>query len=279
MSLPRAAALGTMHGKEAALAPPLARLGIALLTPEGLDTDRFGTFTGEVPRAGTMADAARAKATAAMVATGLPHGLASEGAYGPHPSLPFVAAGLELVLWRDAERGAEVVETLADDRPAYDQAEVSDAKALAPFLQRIGFPQTALVVAPSDAPGRPVAKGLRDAGTLAVAVRAAAGRSSCGRAFVQTDMRAHMNPRRMETIGRLAARLALRLATPCPSCGAPGWGRLRTEPGLPCGWCGGPSILVRHEIHGCAACGAEDIRPRADGRTKADPGCCPSCNP
>lgn len=53
MSLPRAAARGTMHGKEAALAPPFARPGIALLTPEGLDTDRFGSFTAEVPRAGT----------------------------------------------------------------------------------------------------------------------------------------------------------------------------------------------------------------------------------
>jgi hypothetical protein len=279
MNLPRAAALGTMHGKEAALAPPLARLGIALLVPAGLDTDRFGTFTGEVPRAGTMADAARAKATAAMVATGLPHGLASEGAYGPHPALPLVAAGLELVLWRDAERGAEVVETLADDRPACDQAEVSDAAALAPFLRRVSFPQTALVVAPRDAPLRPVAKGLRDAGALAVAVRAAADRSTCGHALVQTDMRAHMNPRRMQTIGRLAARLARRLATPCPACGAPGWGRLRTVPGLPCSACGAPSILVRHEVHGCAFCGAEEIRPRADGLTQADPGCCPSCNP
>jgi hypothetical protein len=183
-----------MHGKEAALAPPLARLGIALVTPAGLDTDRFGTFTGAVPRAGTMAEAARAKAMAAMVATGLPHGLASEGAYGPHPSLPFVAAGLELLLWRDAERGAEVVETLADDRPACDQAEASDAEALAPFLRRIGFPQTALVVAPRDTPDSPVAKGLRDADALAQALREAAGRSTCGRALVQTDMRAHPRP-------------------------------------------------------------------------------------
>jgi len=50
MSLPERVALGTMHGKAAAIAPPLARLGIALVVPEGLDTNRFGTFTGEVPR-------------------------------------------------------------------------------------------------------------------------------------------------------------------------------------------------------------------------------------
>ena len=53
MSLPERVALGTMHGKAAAIAPPLARLGIALVVPEGLDTNRFGTFTGETPRHGS----------------------------------------------------------------------------------------------------------------------------------------------------------------------------------------------------------------------------------
>ncbi|NHB77752.1 hypothetical protein [Rhodobacter calidifons] len=66
MSLPGRVALGTMHGKAAAIAPPLARLGIAVVVPEGLDTDRFGTFTGEVPRAGGMVEAARAKALSTM---------------------------------------------------------------------------------------------------------------------------------------------------------------------------------------------------------------------
>lgn len=79
MTLPTRAALGTMHGKEAALAPPLSVLGITLIRPE-IDTDRFGTFTAEMPRSGTMADAARAKAKAAIAATGLSVGLASEGA-------------------------------------------------------------------------------------------------------------------------------------------------------------------------------------------------------
>jgi len=79
MTLPDRAALGTMHGKAAAIVPPLARLGITLVVPKRLDTDRFGTFTAEVPRKGTMDDAARTKARAAIAATGLPVGIASEG--------------------------------------------------------------------------------------------------------------------------------------------------------------------------------------------------------
>jgi len=50
-----------------------------------VDTDQFGTFTGEVARTGAPADAARAKARLAMSVTGLPYGLASEASYGPLP--------------------------------------------------------------------------------------------------------------------------------------------------------------------------------------------------
>jgi len=277
--LPALAAFGTMHGKEAAFGPPLAALGVALILPEGLDTDRFGTFTGEVPRAGDMTAAARAKAEAARRVTGLDVALASEGAYGPHPTIPFIPAGIEIALWRDGARGQEIVERLVDEQPCFDHAEAADMAALAPFLARIGFPQTGLIVAPASARQRPLAKGLREAGALAEAVGRAARESGDGRAFVQTDMRAHMNPRRMETLRRLARRLADRLAHPCPACAAPGWGMLRTEAGLPCGWCGRPTRLVAREIHGCTACGHSKAMPRRDGLAEAEPGACEACNP
>lgn len=276
MTLPDRVALGTMHGKAAAIAPPLARLGIAVEVPAGLDTDRFGTFTGEVPRAGTMVEAARAKAKTAIAASGLRVGLASEGAYGPHPVVPFLARGLELLLWHDSGTGQEIVETLTDDTPAYDQAEVTAPADCDAFLARIGFPATAVVVAPAADPARPVAKGIRDRTALDAALQLV---WATGPARITTDMRAHMNPRRMATIARLAARFAERLGQTCPACGAPGWGRLRQVPGLPCACCGGPSLLAQGEVHGCTACGAERLVGRDDGQTAADPGHCPECNP
>ena len=45
----RRAVLATMHGKEEVIVPALAPLGLALSVCPGLDTDRFGTFSGEVP--------------------------------------------------------------------------------------------------------------------------------------------------------------------------------------------------------------------------------------
>jgi hypothetical protein len=274
--MPPKVALGTMHGKEAAIAPALAPLGIGLVVPEGLDTDRFGTFSGEVARAGNMLDAARAKAAAAVAATGLRVGMASEGTYGPHPAVPFMARGVEVLLWRDAVSGHEIVEHLIDDAPCYDRTEATTMTDIAPFLEQIGFPDTAVVVRSGGGSGRGIDKGLRDPDRLEAAIRAAC---ADGGAVVETDMRAHMNPRRMAMIARLAGQLAARLAVSCHACGAPGWGLLRTEPGLPCRWCGGPSLLARGEVHGCSACGLTEFRPRPDGLRDADPGSCPSCNP
>jgi hypothetical protein len=272
------AALATMHGKAAALGPPLARaLGLRLRVPTGLDTDRLGSFTGEIPRPGPMEETAIAKARMGMAAAGLPLGLASEGSYGPHPQLPFLALGVELLAWIDAGRGLTVIERMTDPAPAYDQAEAGGMAALAPFLDRAGFPRTALIVRPNS--GGPAEKGLREPAALARAVTRAARASADGLAFVQTDMRAHVNPRRMATIGRLAEKLAARLARPCPACAAPGFGLTAVARGLPCAWCRRPGEMVRHERHGCAGCGHEERRPRPDGLTEADPANCPICNP
>ncbi len=279
MTLPDRAALGTMHGKAAAIAPPLARLGITLVVPEGLDTDRFGTFTGETPRRGTMDDAARAKARAAIAATGLTVSIASEGAYGPHPVIPFVPIGREVLLWRNAETGQEVMERLTDEAPCYDHVTVFSADEATSFLTRIGFPRTAIVVAPTGQGAVPLAKGLQDRSAVDDAIGRASRLTDQGGALLQTDMRAHLNPRRMETIGRLAERLAARLGTACPDCTAPGWGLLRVETGLPCAWCDGPTLLVKAEVHGCTHCGLKANRPRTDGLRVADPGHCPVCNP
>jgi len=272
MALPARVALGTMHGKEAVLGPPLAALGVKVERAV-IDTDRFGTFSGEVARAGTMLDAARQKARAAMAETGLPVGLASEGAYGPHPHIPFLPLGQELLLWLDGRTGQEVVETMTDPQPNYDQITLTDATGLEDFLTRIGWPGTAVIVQPAHGQG-PVAKGLCDRDQVSAAV-ADALRTS-GAALVQTDMRAHMNPRRMQVIGDLAGRLAARLATPCPACAAPGFGRLRGEPGLPCDDCGTETPLVAADIFGCTLCGREERRPRMG---LADPAHCPICNP
>jgi hypothetical protein len=272
-------ALGTMHQKETVIAPAFARMGVSIVVPADFDTDQFGTFSGEVSRTGTMKDAARAKARAAIAATGLRHGIASEGSYGPHPQIPFLAFGLELMLWRDEHTGHEVVATAFDAAPRFSSVEARRMNDAQPFLSRIGFPATAVVVSAVGSSNRFVRKGLRDHTQLEAAISEAVSQSNHGLALLQTDMRAHMNPRRMATIASLAEKFVDQLTHSCPNCEAPGYGVVRIEAGLPCRWCGGPTEVTAFEIRGCTACGLQARQRRNEGVLTADPGFCPNCNP
>lgn len=276
------AVLATMHGKEKAIAPVLrGHLGLAVSTVPDLDTDALGTFTGEIPCAGTIHEAAVAKARLGMVATGLPIGIANEGSYGAHPHIPFVAGRIELMVLVDDTRGIVVSEVLIEDEPVFDHALAATIDELGPYLARIRFPDHALIVksSPTRIEAGPVCKGLCASEDLAKAIVTCAAHSPNGQALIQTDMRAHMNPTRMATLSRLAMAFADRLAASCPACGLPGYGQLDVETGLPCEDCGAPSIMVRNRVLGCVACAHRERRPRPDGRSHADPKYCPECNP
>lgn len=271
--------LATMHGKEQAFGPVLAdRLGIEIVVPKGLDSDTLGTFTGEVPRAGSIEEVAIAKARLGSSITGFRLSLASEGAFGPHPTVPFVGAGLELVVLLDAQSGRFVREHLLDERPIYDHIEFGPATDLDAFLARIGFPDHAVIARRSDDLDS-VIKGIRDRDQLEEVLARLSRDANGAPLFLQTDMRAHLNPRRMETLGRLAEKLADRLASTCPACEAAGFGMTKTRKGLSCEWCNLPTTMVAAEIWICTACDYAEDRPRRDGLIYADPGQCQRCNP
>lgn len=276
------AVLTTMHGKERVIEPVLREeLGLEIVVPNGLDTDSLGTFSGEIPRAGTMREAAVAKARLGMSATGLRIGVASEGSYGPHPHVPFLAGGIELLVLVDDIRGIVVAEHIIDDAPVYSHVFARTIEELDPFLKTIGFPVQGVIVSSAEdaMAGCTIRKGIRRNDELKAALVECAALSGDGRALVQTDMRAHMNPNRMGSIRRLTAAFSKRLAQRCPSCAMPGYGQVDVETGLPCEDCGAPSLMVRHQVFGCAACDHQERRPRPDGRAYADPGHCPLCNP
>lgn len=73
------------------------------------DTDRFGSFSRDVARNGSALDAARAKIAAAFKRVPQARvGLASEGSFGPHPQIPFLPVGSEIVLLIDRHSGLEL---------------------------------------------------------------------------------------------------------------------------------------------------------------------------
>jgi hypothetical protein len=276
-----AVALATMHGKEKAIAKTFARrLAMSVTVPIGIDTDALGTFTGEISRAGTMVEAARAKAVLATEATGLRYGLGSEGSFGPHPYIPFIPRNTEILLFIDRRNDIEICETLVTHRTNYQNCCRGPGEDISEFLKSIGFPRHAVVVTP-NAPitEMPPIKGVKSFTDLTKAILTASSASSDFAVQVVTDMRAHVNPTRMAVIRALSNRLAHRLATRCPECATPGFGVVDIARGVPCGWCGEPTKLPIAEIRRCAKCRFE-MRAKIKGAPEiADPGSCEHCNP
>ncbi|MFI2710787.1 DUF6671 family protein [Micromonospora sp. NPDC018662] len=271
------ACLATMHGKQWALRPLLRRgLGMSLRVAR-VDTDALGTFTGEVRRPGSAPETVVRKARLGMAATGSPVGLASEGAFGPHPAVPWMSADVEYVALVDDRSGLTVVERVVSLETNHGQVVTDgrDRPAVLAFLRRVGFPHHAVVVQPATGPGRPD-KGLRRLADVLGALRRASADSADGNAVLGADLRAHVNPTRMRVIATAGRLLVRRLATACPACGAPGFGPVGAEGGLPCRDCG---AATRHDallVSGCARCAYRSRRP-VTGR--ADPASCPRCNP
>ncbi len=270
-------AVGTRHGKERQFEGPFRMvLGARLVTPADLDTDRFGTFTGEVARRGPALEAARAKARLAMAASGLSLALASEASYGPIPGSGWLGHE-EILLFCDAEAGVEVIEGYRSAAIPGPGQTVTSADEISPPVLA-GLPGQAVIVRPHRPVGTAgITKGITDPDTLRTAVQAATAVSADGAAVVEPDLRAQYNPSRRRVLAKLALTLAHRIATVCPTCGTPGFGRVRTEPGLRCGDCGTPTPLPAAEIHGCTACGEQRTRPV--GTAVAEPQHCPRCNP
>ncbi|MEB3188553.1 MAG: DUF6671 family protein [bacterium] len=270
--------LGTMHGKEVAIAPAMASLGLHLVVPPGFDTDRFGTFTREIPRAGDQIEAARAKARAALDVTGASLALASEGSFGPHPAIPWIPANREIVLLLDARDGREYRGMAVSTKTCHEHAVVHTLAEAEAFAARLDFPRHALVArAGTDEHAPLLARGIARLEDLREHV--SAGLRVASGVFLEVDLRAHLNPTRMAVIAEAARDLVRVLAARCPACGSPGFVAVARVPGLPCGDCGLPTRETLHEVLACEPCGAS-IEQRPQGASSvADPGRCDACNP
>lgn len=272
--------LTSKHRKAEAIAPPLQQeLGVSLLEL-ALDTDALGTFSGEIERIGTAIECAKLKCEWGLREHDGQLGIASEGSFGPHPSLPYLKADLELLLFMDLIRGFQLEIMHVSTQTNYAMKSIRDFEELEEFARDSKFPSHALIVRPNQWNDPSILyKGIQTIEALEEAFRISRNHSADRRVWVETDMRAHYNPTRMQVIREASQKLATRLATTCPQCYNPGWGSTRIERGLPCGWCQTPTELARYEVWCCPKCHFEQRNPRSDGRTTADPGNCPRCNP
>lgn len=272
------AILATMHGKEQAIGPVLEdSLGLKVVPSSRLDTDVFGTFAGEVERPAPQTETAVMKARACLEHHPESNfALASEGAFYGHPESPFLTVNTEIVLLLDRQTGLQVagyhhsLDTMASGRY------ISSIDELREFAKAAGFPKFGLILKINQ-DGKFIArKDFPDIEAVEAAYQALS--DSNGKVMMETDLRAHRNPTRMEKIKEATKDLVRRLLSLCPHCGYPDFVVKDFEKGLPCERCKMPTRMPLKDLLHCRHCDhrAEIVFPKGE---TAYAGHCDWCNP
>ncbi len=272
--------LTTKHSKSIAIAPSFLNLLSAEIIECNLDTDTLGTFSGEIERDGNALESAKTKCELGMKLTNSYYGLSSEGSFGPHPYIPFLPCDHEILYFIDSDREFHLYLSCLSEKTNYTMQSLDSMEELQKFSAKALFPSHALILRPDNKENKSyIFKGINTIDILETAFKDSMKRSTNGKVWVETDMRANMNPSRMMVIQELGEQLARRLSTLCSKCENPGWGKVQVEKGLECSGCEMKTELIKSEIYGCTKCDHTEKRPPPHNLLKADPENCAYCNP
>jgi hypothetical protein len=270
--------IATKHGKEKVIAPMLEQeLGVHCFVDEHFDTDALGTFTGEVERALDPLSTVREKCLRAMRQNNCDLGVASEGSFGAHPTMYFISADDELLIFIDARNNIEIIVRELSTSTNFNMEQVNGLNELREFAQQAGFPEHALILRRSRNENTEIFKGITDVETLESTFELLHARY--GSVHVETDMRAMHNPTRMAVIGAAVGKLVQRVRSTCPQCEMPGFGITEAKRGLPCSLCGSPTNSALSLIYVCQHCTFRKEEMYPNGTTSEDPMYCDYCNP
>jgi hypothetical protein len=270
--------VASKHQKEQVLSPVLSEpLQLAEVIAADLDTDVFGTFSGEIERTLSPLEAAKAKCQAVLAQH--PHQLvvASEGSFGPHPVMPYIAANEELLYWVDPIHSIEVWTKALSTHTNFGATEIYHMPALLDFANRSQFPSHALIIKDRKDGANFILKGIDHWPSLVQT--ASVLLKKYGRFYIETDMRACYNPSRRKVINEAAQQLLAKLNNHCHACGMPGFGLTQIRPGLPCEECKTPTRLTKSKIESCQICGYQLESLYPNGAMHANPMHCDVCNP
>jgi hypothetical protein len=270
-------ALATKHGKLAQIGPAFASLSTWEIELAEIDTDLFGTFTGEVPRSLSPRDSAIAKARAGAQLLGFEYGLASEGTITAHPQLPWVIADLEILALVNTRDNFVVVESNWFLDIQAHSANVDLETDLDELMDKLALPSHAANLVILFDERRQILKGIQDREEFRSLVSEALNATPTS-ILAENDFRAMNSPTRQANISAVAQKLVTRISSHCPSCNQIGWGQTGYEFGLPCSFCFRLVDRVAHsEEHGCVSCDYVEIISL--GEETIDPARCDFCNP
>jgi hypothetical protein len=270
--------IATKHEKERVIAPIIERaLGVTCFVTPNFNSDELGTFTGEIERKDDPITTARKKCLMAMELAKCDMAIASEGSFGPHPSIFFVPCDDEFLLFIDKKNNLEIVVRELSTDTNFCGVRVMDRKGLNEFALNAKFPSHGLILRKAKEDFAEIEKGVTDSEKLAKAFDHFI--TLYGSAYIETDMRAMYNPTRMKVIENAAVKLAEKINSHCPHCDAPGLGVTSTRPGLPCALCNFPTHSTLSHLYTCQKCGYTKEEKYPNGKQVEDPMHCDVCNP
>ncbi len=122
-------------------------------------------------------------------------------------------------------------------------------------------------------------KGIQDLSLLEKAIKISIANSLDKKAFIQTDMRCHMNPTRGLNIRKLGILMFRRLTRFCPKCNAVGFGNRDFRTGRQCRVCDTPTDVLLCYLRSCSKCLYQEERAILCSPQKVNPMYCNVCNP
>jgi hypothetical protein len=272
-------AFATKHQKAELVSDAFHKaLNISVITA-GIDTDLFGTFSGEMERKSSPLDTAIATGKAGAVTSGSNFGLASEGSIGNDSLIPFAISDIEIMVFVDLERELIIHESYKSFDIAAHTALVKEASEISKEVEKFDLPKHKVIAKVKSQSGAVVAiKGLSDLAELVSAFEELLPQAIDNVVTFESDFRAQCSPSRQANIKEVASRLLKRISNLCPGCNAPGFGVLTFERGLICNSCG---VLndkaIKNEILNCVVC--DYSTPGQVIAEKIEPAHCMNCNP
>jgi hypothetical protein len=270
--------IATKHGKERVIAPIVEKeLNVKCFVSLDLDTDLLGTFTGEIERKNDPITSARNKCFMAMELTNCDIAIASEGSFGPHPSLFFIPADDEILVLIDKKNGLEIIVRELNTETNFNGSDIKTEEELLAFAANANFPSHGLILRKSKDEYGDIVKGINSVEQLSKVFIELM--NDFGTAFVETDMRAMYNPTRMKIIESATQKLIKKINTLCPICNMPGFGITDAKEGLPCEICNFPTRSTLSYLYTCQKCNYTKEEKYPKGKKIEDPMYCDYCNP
>lgn len=271
--------VATKHKKEIVFRNVFEQLGIYYVSSPEIDTDILGTFTGEVERKYSPLETALQKAKLlASKFKEVDFIIANEGTFGPHPYIPFVESDSEVIVLYNVKDDKYLYIHDVSPETNFAEKEIASFHQLHDFLEKAKFPSHALIVSAQLNDGEQhFEKAIQDIAVLKESINQLLALSKNGIVKVQTDMRAHLNPTRMNFIKQCAEKFVDELICLCPRCSYPQFKIKRIERGLSCYNCNTPTQSIKKYIYECVNCNY--IQEKENEKKFEDPMYCEICNP